>query len=507
MVLPGANKDPMAVRMAVGVSALIASGMLLYVSARMNYRFGYSLGTTPEDGELYGMFSASADILKVAMPFVGLWAWRQGLRAVFWGALVVWCVCALYGWMGAAGHLSKNRMETTGQRTLMADNYKDLRSDLARVQKEMEWLPATRAADAVKADMQGLKAKIEWTRSGECSPEQIAGKGQREFCQQFFRLNAELGNAVKRDQYETQIRDIGVKLSKVDKGVAAASQADPQAGTLSHLTGDRLSVETVKVILVLLGIAALEIGGGLGPFASLAYIFGVSLKRQEKLDEIAAAEAAALAAANAPPSPDMLFPDEPKRALPKPNELRPVIPAEWRELLNLMSFPPPGWAPPKDEYGKPILRPQDDKSVLGWKMFLWLCATGNVGEIEAARMPDLYLAFAKEDFREPRAYRWVAEELEKVRWATKSGSPVLWTIVAPSVAKLREALEKRKELWSKIAPDAEPQMPTGGKATPTPVPQQEPAKEPPKPNGIKALALRRFFKASDQPENDGTLLN
>jgi hypothetical protein len=45
----------------LGVLGVLAAGVLLAVSAAMNYRFGFSLGKTPADGQIYGAASAAAD--------------------------------------------------------------------------------------------------------------------------------------------------------------------------------------------------------------------------------------------------------------------------------------------------------------------------------------------------------------------------------------------------------------------------------------------------------------
>ena len=56
-------------RHALGVLGVVAAGILLAVSAAMNYRFGYSLGKTEMDGQIYGAASAAADCFKALVPF------------------------------------------------------------------------------------------------------------------------------------------------------------------------------------------------------------------------------------------------------------------------------------------------------------------------------------------------------------------------------------------------------------------------------------------------------
>ncbi|MFX9081461.1 hypothetical protein ABTN40_20515, partial [Acinetobacter baumannii] len=57
------------VRHALGVLGVIAAGVLLAVSAAMNYRFGFSLGKTATDGQIYGLASAAAECFKALAPF------------------------------------------------------------------------------------------------------------------------------------------------------------------------------------------------------------------------------------------------------------------------------------------------------------------------------------------------------------------------------------------------------------------------------------------------------
>ncbi len=62
-------------RHALGVLGVLAAGVLLAVSAAMNWRFGFSLSRTEFDGQIYGAASAAADCTKALVPFFFFAAW------------------------------------------------------------------------------------------------------------------------------------------------------------------------------------------------------------------------------------------------------------------------------------------------------------------------------------------------------------------------------------------------------------------------------------------------
>ena len=73
-------------RHVLGLMGVVAAGILLAVSAAMNYRFGFSLGKTAVDGQIYGLASAAADCFKALVPFFFFAAlrnrmWSQALAA------------------------------------------------------------------------------------------------------------------------------------------------------------------------------------------------------------------------------------------------------------------------------------------------------------------------------------------------------------------------------------------------------------------------------------------
>jgi hypothetical protein len=245
---------------------VIAAGILLVVSAAMNYRFGFSLGKTQLDGEIYGAASAAADCFKALIPFFFFAAIRNRMWSQAAAAAVVWTVVIAYSMTSALGHAALNRLDTTGQRAVEANVYKELRADSKRAQEQLTWIPAHRPADTVAAELNVLKAQRYWAVTRECA--QPAGRQTREYCQQFHKLNAELASGLQAQKLETRIAGINDKLAHTSGGTAMA-EADPQASVLAKLLG--LDVSTVQTALTVFVALLIEIGSGFGMYVAFAY--------------------------------------------------------------------------------------------------------------------------------------------------------------------------------------------------------------------------------------------
>jgi hypothetical protein len=118
----------------------------------------------------------------------------------------------------------------------------------------------------VSAEINVVKAQRYWTVTRECS--EIVGKGAREFCQQFHKLNAELASANEAQKLETRIADIGAKLA-ITTGSSAMAEADPQATVLARLGG--VDVATVQTALTVFVALLIEIGSAFGMYVAFAY--------------------------------------------------------------------------------------------------------------------------------------------------------------------------------------------------------------------------------------------
>jgi len=168
-------------RHALGVLGVLAAGVLLAVSCAMNYRFGFSLGRTEFDGQIYGAASAAADCMKALVPFFFFAAVRNRSWSQAGASALVWVVVTAYSLTSALGHAALNRLDTAGQRAATAEAYKDHRADLARAKEQLSWVPQHRPAQTVQADIDQVKSERAWGWTNGCSNETRA-KG-RGFCE------------------------------------------------------------------------------------------------------------------------------------------------------------------------------------------------------------------------------------------------------------------------------------------------------------------------------------
>ena len=232
----------------------------------MNYRFGFSLGKTPADGQIYGAASAAADCFKALVPFFFFAAWRNRMWSQAFAAALVWVVVTGYSMTSALGHAALNRLDITGQRTVASANYKDMRADSKRAQDQLAWIPAHRPAETVASELNVHKAQRQWLLTRECT--EVTGKTAREYCQQFHKLSAELASGREAKKLEARISEIGSKLATAGTATVLA-EADPQATVLARVTG--LELEQVQTALALFVALLIEIGSGFGMYVAFAY--------------------------------------------------------------------------------------------------------------------------------------------------------------------------------------------------------------------------------------------
>lgn len=258
-------------RHVLGVLGVLAAGVLLAVSAAMNWRFGLTLGKTELDGQIYGAASAAADCFKALVPFFFFAAIKNRMWSQAAASAVVWVVVTAYSLTAALGHAMLNRQDVSGQRTVQAQNYKDLRGELKRVEDQLSWIPQHRPAMAVVSELSALKNQREWSWTKGCTEGNLKG-GLVTFCQKVHALGSELASAQQADTLGKQAGGLRAKLDSVATS-SVHSEGDPQAAVLAKLGtwfGMPIKVEDVQTALAVFVALLLEVGSGFGMFVAFS---------------------------------------------------------------------------------------------------------------------------------------------------------------------------------------------------------------------------------------------
>ncbi len=256
-------------RHALGVLGVLAAGVLLAVSAAMNWRFGYQLGVAEFDKLLYASASAAADCLKALVPFLIFAAIKNRMWSQAAASTLVWVVVTVYSLTSALGHAALNRGDTSGKRATEVQTYQDLRADLTRAKEQLGWVPAHRPAATVQGELSALETNRRWRSTNGCSNATVAPS--RRFCENHAKLGAELASANEAAKLEARIAETQARLAKLD-GVTH-SAADPQAVVLTKLAGafmPGVKVEDVQMALTIFIALLLEVGSGLGMYIAFS---------------------------------------------------------------------------------------------------------------------------------------------------------------------------------------------------------------------------------------------
>jgi hypothetical protein len=253
-------------RHVLGVAGVAAAAVLLVVSAAMNWRFGYTLGKSDFESQLYGAASAAADCFKALLPFFIFAALRNRSYSQALGGAMLFCVCFSYSLTSSLGFAALNRADTTGSRALRMEHHQDWRQELDRQREALKVIPAHRPVGSVAGEIDAYKQNQRWVASEECANATIVQS--MAYCEHYFKLKAEKAAAEQADKIETRIGELETKLGAIDPH-AAANTIDPQVGALKGLTGR--SAEEIQLSLTVLIALLVELGASLGFYTAFSY--------------------------------------------------------------------------------------------------------------------------------------------------------------------------------------------------------------------------------------------
>jgi len=250
---------------ALGILGVVAALVLLGVSAAMNWRFGFGLGKTEFDSQIYGTASAAADGLKALLPFFIFAAFRKKNWSQTAAASILWVVCLSYSMTSSLGFAALNRTDTIGARAAQAEAYQDLRADLKRATDKFSWMPEHRPVGMVESQRSGMQQNVRWSATTGCID--VTSTKSRIFCTEYHKLGAELAVAQEANKLEARIAVTRAKLETLPRDAIVAS-ADPQAAVIAKLSG--LDSSTIQLGLILLVALLVEVGSSVGLYVAFS---------------------------------------------------------------------------------------------------------------------------------------------------------------------------------------------------------------------------------------------
>ncbi len=272
-------------RYALGTVGVIAASILLFVSAAMNWTFGFGLGKTPLESQILGAGSVGADALKALIPFLVLYAIKHRSWVQAFAGILVWTICTTYSMTSSLGFAAHNRADTVGERQIAATQYGDLRAQLKAVNAKLGWIPQHRSVAEVDADINAIlnkrikKGRYRGKTIGQVTKNFTRSNWySRHYGDQVLNLRKELAIAKNAEKLDAEKAMLVAKLEKTS--TKSVITADPQAAILSELTG--LSTENVRLGLIVLLSLLVEIGSGLGFFVVLGGNRGKAIRLQQK---------------------------------------------------------------------------------------------------------------------------------------------------------------------------------------------------------------------------------
>jgi hypothetical protein len=220
-----------------GFWTVMAAGLVLGVSAlsmRMNFEFGYGLGTSAATGQIFGLLSVAFDGLKGLLPLFAAWQWRDGrkLRATAGAGLFV--LVAAYGLASALGFASQNREGVTASQENLNASLKEHTADLESAEKRLKALGAHRVSGTIEADIAKLKQDRLWDSTKGCTEATLPAS--RDFCKGIEALRAELALAAADTVLTAKIEGLRFRIDQL-RGRGAGREADPQLGEIARAAG------------------------------------------------------------------------------------------------------------------------------------------------------------------------------------------------------------------------------------------------------------------------------
>ncbi len=189
----------------------LATGLMLVVSLRGNFLYGYSLGQTDEKRLLFAWANVGADVWKAFGLIAVSLLWRARHRRAALSAGIAWSMCLLFGINSALGIYVQDRAALTGTREATYASYADAEKQLAALEQRLDKRPPTRAPGEINAAIEAVLARPvvigERVRGTVATVSQNCAKidaRTKDACAELSQLRTERAAAVETEKLQEQ---------------------------------------------------------------------------------------------------------------------------------------------------------------------------------------------------------------------------------------------------------------------------------------------------------------
>ncbi len=172
---------------------IVLTMAMVFLSACINYTFGYSLGTTEMNARIFACVSVVAVGVMAVLPLRISMHWEAGhkpramLGAGMFGILVAYAIA------GSIGFGMQNRSELSGSRETRNAQLNDQVADRKRAVSQLTGLGGDQTAAAVSAKIDAAKKNRFWDQTVACTD--ATSLSSRKFCQGVDELRSQLDDA------------------------------------------------------------------------------------------------------------------------------------------------------------------------------------------------------------------------------------------------------------------------------------------------------------------------
>ena len=255
----------------------LATGVMLAVSVRGNYLFGYSLGQTDEKRELFGWANVAADVWKAFGLIAVSMLWRSKHRRAASLASIAWLMCLLFGINSALGIYVQDRATLTGTREATHSTYKEAEKDLAAVEEKLRRRTQDRSTGEIDAAINAVLGRP--VIAGDRMRGTVAVVSQdcrkidmrtSEACREVAQLREEHAAATEANKLEGRAGVLRLQIVTLrERGGSIAP--DPVGEFYAWITRGFLSVRDVSFGFPLFFALLIEVVSAFGPLTIAAY--------------------------------------------------------------------------------------------------------------------------------------------------------------------------------------------------------------------------------------------